>query len=191
MNVEKIINEKREIIRYPFSRAYMAGIRKGLRMNLTELGVIIKKREPRFRGGSLSDFVPLAERRKRGKIFFFEGLCTAHRARTKKAGPRKRVVRHRPSARPKVKITPAPLVPGVDYDENAKSVSIVTKDMGLCWCGPCRCRVFEDGTIQYHGSTEWQSSNRQRPDFEEKRPYYSTIKEEDYKKALERLKKSE
>lgn len=101
------------------------------------------------------------------------------------------IKRRRPSANPKVKITPAPLVPGVDYDENAKSVSIVTKDMGLCWCGPCRCRVFEDGTIQYHGTTEWQSSNRQRPDFEEKRPYYSTIKVEDYKKALERLKKSE
>lgn len=99
MDVEKIMNEKREIIRYPFSRAYMAGVRKGLRMNLTELGVIIKKREPRFREGSLSDFLPLAERRKRGKLFFFEGLCSAHAARTKKAGPRKRVVRHRPSAK--------------------------------------------------------------------------------------------
>lgn len=98
MNVEKIMKEKCEIIRYPFSRAYMAGIRKGLRMNLTELDGVIEERLPRFRGGVVSNIAPLAERRKRCKRLFFEGLCTAHAARTKKPARRGKAPR-RPAAK--------------------------------------------------------------------------------------------
>lgn len=91
MNVEKLLI-------YPDRPAYMRGVRKGLRINLAELEGIIEERLPRFRGGVVSDIAPLEERRKRCKHLFFEGLCTAHAARTKKPARRGKAPR-RPAAK--------------------------------------------------------------------------------------------
>lgn len=65
--------------------------------------------------------------------------------------------------------------------------TVRTKDMGMCWCGHCYCRVYGDGTIQYCGLEHWQCSDRREFLWgkEPRRMYGSQLDVGAYEEALD------